>query len=289
MSKAHFTAPTGQQVRSYLSRHRLHEPSRLMAWMPLLVLVLVMVFTVSLSSGGAMAAVLPWLGAGGILVYLSARVNRLRQLGRRVARAQELAMLRHWPQALRMCWRLAPDLTSLPHLHSRVVTVMAMCLDQVKAYDSAIETYGYLVRTLPADQPGSVLLRIHYAITQFADGRLSDADATLARLRGVVEQFPDTPISATYHLARLTQQVRTNHWSDAVERSADMIRDLRPLGVDAGFGYALMALSYQKLEEHKRQGMNRHAKLWWLRATTLLPQRALIDRYSELASLADVS
>ena len=138
-----FVAPTSHQVKYYLRRHALREPSRWLAWGPIAALAGLLML--SLMSNNPMMALVPWVGAGGILFGLAARVQYVRRLGQRVVRSQELAVLRHWPVSLRMCWRLLPTVVGFPSLHSRVVAIMAICLDQVKAYDAAVETYDYLL------------------------------------------------------------------------------------------------------------------------------------------------
>ena len=265
-----FIAPTSLQVRNYLRRHGLREPSGWLTWGPIAALVGLLML--SLMSANPVTAFLPWVGAGAIVFGLSARVNHVRRLGQRVARSQELAVLRQWPVSLRMCWRLLPSVAGLPGLHSRVVAVMATCLDQVKAYEAAVEAYGYLLDQLPPDQPGTVQLRIHYAIALVLDGRLADADDTLQRLRGAVDSFPGTTISGSYRLARLAQQSRTHHWEEAVESSVDTRETLCPLGIDAGFGYGLLALAYQHMANRGDRRAARQCRLWWLRATTLVPR-----------------
>ncbi len=279
-----FVPPTGQQIRSFLARYPARESSKWALWTPLVVLVVILI--VSVVSTHPLAAVLPWLGVAGVLVTLARRATRIRRLQHRVLRTQELAMLRYWPQCLRMGWRTLPALESQPDLHARVVTAMAVSLDQVKAYEAAIEAYRFLIQELPSDQPGTVQLRVQCAIAELADGRLSDADDTLSRLRPALGKFPHTPISAGYHLARLIQQVRTNHWAEAAEGSTAMIDHLRPLGVDAGFGYALTALAYHRLEGGQGEPVDRPATKWWSYATTLLPRGVLIDRFPELEPLS---
>ena len=126
-------------------------------------------------------------------------------------------------------------------------------------------------------------------MTQVLDGRLADAHDTLQRLRGVVDSFPDTTISAAYGLTRLAQQSKTYHWSEAVESAVDIRRTLRPLGVEAGFGYGLLALAYHHMAQRDDSRAARQCRLWWLRAKTLVPQEGLIDRFPELWALVEDS
>ncbi len=121
-------------------------------------------------------------------------------------------------------------------------------------------------------------MAIHRAIAKLLCDHLTDADDALRKKRGAAEQYPDTPIAAAYRYAALVQQVQTNHFADAVAASDDLVVQLRPLGVEAGYGYALMALS------HHMTGAD-GAAAWWSRATTLLPPATLTERFSQLRAI----
>jgi len=123
--------------------------------------------------------------------------------------------------------------------------------------------------------------------------RLSDADDSIRRLRGAVEAFPDTTISATYRLAQLAQQVRTHHFAEGVKENDDLLDALRPLGVEAGYGHALMALCHyhDPTQGETADDATAHdaAKQWWGRATLLLPSHTLLSRYPELKPLTELA
>ncbi len=121
----------------------------------------------------------------------------------------------------------------------------------------------------------------------------------------MVERLGRTPVTAGFRLARLIQDVRTHHFADALETSDELIDELRPLGVEAGYGMALMALCYH--QHHRRQaehtdtdtdaasagtggapdtaGPSDAVARWWQRATLLLPAPVLVDRFPELKVL----
>jgi hypothetical protein len=291
-----FIPPTANQVHDHLERHPLHPPSAWVAALPLLSLVLMVVLAASLFTGNGSAArtaltVAALCGLLGLSAVTARRVRRMRSLEQRVIQVQQLTVLRRWPEALRLAWRLLPDATAVPEAHGRVVSTIAHVLDQVRAYDAAIVAYDYLLERLPADAPASVQLRAQRAIVEVLSDRLTDADRSLRSLRGAFDGATGpTPASAVYRLASLIQQVRTHHYRDAADSAATLLDDLRPLGVEAGYGHALLALSYHELtgvaeapvaEENRRQ-----AASWWSRATLLLPVSALQYRFAELAALA---
>ena len=210
------------------------------------------------------------------------RLRRLRRLEARIVDAQELAMLRHHFPAFLLAWELMPAASAAPMLHGRLVAFIALCLDHLQAYDAAIVGYDHLIGHLPQDHPGSVQLQIQRAVAQLQTDRLTDADDAIRRLRGSAETMRSTATRAAYRLAQLLQHVRTNHFADATALAGELVNDLRPLGVDAAYGHALMALSYQRLDDAAARAQ---AAVWWSRATLLMPPSALVDRFRELEPL----
>jgi hypothetical protein len=293
-TKTRFTPPDAEQFEAHL---RAFPPSPMSKWQVRAPLLVAAGFLgMSLATSGPVSAVLPWLGLGWLLGHNWARARRAMSLEAQVRGAQEVAMQRLYPRALREAWRLLPQVTPAPNLHSQTVAMIAHCLDSLGCYDAAIVGYDYLVQRLPAGEPITVHLGVSRANAALGADRLSDADDTIRRLRGAVEPFPGTPISAGYRLARLAQQVRTHHFAEGAQENADLVEALRPLGVEAGYGHALMALCHYRMYE----GLDAHdtaagpsaqdsARLWWDRATLLLPIDALLKRYPELEPLAEIT
>lgn len=238
---------------------------------------------IALVMGDVVALTLPWLALVGVVVYLAVRVWRQRGLERRATRVQELTLLRHHAEAVRRAWTLVPAVTRQPNLYVRCVALLSQCLEHLKAYDAAMVGYDKLLEHLPGDHPAAIQLRAHRAMAALHSHRLADADDTLRQLRGRVEPYAQTPIGATYRLAELTQAVRTNHYADALEEADRLLEELRPLGVEAGYGHALLALCHRE-DRSERDEQDRRAAVerWWRRATLLLPEAALVDRYPEL-------
>lgn len=253
-----------------------------MAWLPVMALVVALILGTTVASHWTL--ILSCLAVGAVFTGLTVKMHRLRQSEQHVIRVQELTTLRQWTRSLRLSWRLLPSLVTVPTLHGQVVALMATCLDELKAYDTAIQAYTYLIDRIPSADPASVQLRSRRTIVQLVNGQLTDADEALRRLRNHVDTHP--VIEATYRFASLVQQVRTNHWADAADHSwPDLVQQLRPLGIESGYGYALIALSCHKLslnQPHYRE----HAQRWWSYATRLLPVRTLVNRFAELEQIA---
>ncbi|MCC6578949.1 MAG: hypothetical protein IT440_00790 [Phycisphaeraceae bacterium] len=280
MGEGSFQAPSAEQVRRHLLMCPPRPPGGWAMWLPMAALG--MVAALSLTVEHALMSVLPWMLLGGVIGAASWRAGNIRRLEDRVNYVHELAMLRHWPAALRLTWVLLPRVCASPPMHGRTVALLAHLLDQVKAYDAAIVAYDYLIDHLPSEHPGSIQLRLHRAMAQLSLDQLIDADDAIRRCRGVMDRFAGTAMSATYRLASLFQMVRTNHFADAIEAGANLAEDLRPLGVDAGYGHALMALSCHRLATAGRDDLAELAKQWWATATLLLPAETLLWRFAEL-------
>jgi len=282
-----YAPPTAQQMEQHLRDFPPTPPSPLISMVPLAVLAAA--FVMLLIPQGP-TAYLALILVAGMLVWLANRVRKQRQLSTTVAQLQEKATLRYWPDALASAWRILPAVAAWPTLHARVIAAMAHCLDQLRAFDAAIVTYDYLIKRVPSNHPGTVQLQLHRTMAQLASDHLADADDALRQLRkipAVAEPQSPNVLSAMYRLAYLIQQVRTRHWDDAVAQSQNLEQDLRPLGVEAGYGYALMSLSYHQLPVELDVNVDRpkQSATWWSRATLLLPPGELTKRFNELAPL----
>lgn len=281
-----FKPPTLEQVEAHLAEHAIRLPSPWAVWAPLLALggLLAVVMVV----GGVAAMLLPWLALVGLFCYMLWRVRRARTLEQRVTQAQEMAMLRRYGPALKHAWRLVPMAVAAPGLYLRALTLMAHCLEQVKAYEQAIACFDALLEALPREHAGATHLRVHRAMAALGAERLLDADDELRSVRGVLAEQNQPAVTALYRLAELLQLVRTGHYDDALPGADDLLDELRPLGVEAGYGHALLALCYRESRSDRATEAPSHgalATLWWRRATTLLPAAELVDRFPEVAPL----
>ncbi len=247
----------------------------------------------ALTAPAGPVVVLPWLIILGLLFYSAFRVRRGRNLEARVQRVTDLAMLRRYVPSLRLAWQLLPAVSRNPELHLRTVVILGLNLDSVGACEAALVTYQYMLERLPKNHPGLAQLQAQAALAQLASDHLLDADATLRRLRDLENVEPANPVTATYHLARLAQMIRTHHDAEALPMAAGLVERLRPLGVEAGYGYGLMALAHHRVNLRRDETVadgtgetyNDESAAWWSKATLLLPVEALTHRYTELAAL----
>lgn len=277
-----FSPPSAAQVRSHLERYPPRGPSKVALLLPTIGLALIIFLM--LRAQTAVMFVLPWLLLGALLVVMGVRARRARALEAEAAQVQEWTVWRHREDAMRRAWRLLPRLVVNPELHGRTVAAIAHNLDSLGAHDAAIVAYDHLIARLPEDHPVAVQLRVQRTMAELGADRLTDADTSLRRLRAAVEPYRKTPIGGSYRLASLIQQSRTHHDADAVEGAGELLDELRPLGIDAGFGHALMALAYVRLGESQSPpaGWREHAALWWSRATLLVSVERLVERFDDL-------
>ncbi len=286
-----FEPPTPEQFDEHLRNYPANPPSKWQARAPLFVAVALIV--VSLLTADPLSGLLPWVALAWLFGHTSFRTRRAFAIETQVRRTQEIAMLRRYPEALRRGWRQLPKTVPAPMLHGQTVAMIAHCLDTMGCYDAAIVGYDYLLEHLPPGQPITVHLGVSRAAAALGAERLSDADDSIRRLRGPVEPFENSPISAAYRLAKLTQQVRTHHFAEGVEESQGLVEALRPLGVEAGYGHALMALCHYHCPapalDIDPNAPHQSAKSWWDQATLLLPPGSLLHRFPELAPLTELT
>ncbi len=290
-----FDPPTADQLTRHLARHPAVQVGALQQRGPVLAVIAVVGLGLLLM-GQPGFALLPLLGLLALMAYLSGQARSAAELQQRAVRAWELAMIRRHREALIQAWELLPACRTKPELHGRAVTVIAHVLGELGKDEAAEVAYGYLMDRLPPGHPLALRLRLQRATAALTGGRLADGDEILRKLRSQAEASEDKPLAAAYRMAKLVQDVQTGHYADAVNESQNTEKALIPLGVEAGYGYALLALCHHQLAEHasdqddtlKADRTERANKLWD-KATLLIPAAALVYRYPALEKLlADV-
>jgi hypothetical protein len=238
-------------------------------------------------------ALLPLLALLGLMAYLSGQARSAAELQARSVKAWELAMIRRYREALGQAWELLPACRSKPELHGRAVSVIAHVLGELGKDEAADVAYRYLADRLPPDHPLTLRLKLQQATAALTTGRLADGDDILRQLRGQAEASNDPSLGAAFRMARLVQDVQTGHYADAIKEADDTASALIPLGVEAGYGYALLALCSALLAEHdpsleeaQRIDLKKQARAFWDQGTLLIPPAALVYRYPELQKIS---
>lgn len=292
-----FHPPSAQQVEHLLRACEPSRPSRLTLWLPAAALVVLLLLMLRDPAGPMLLGL--WLLLGAWLLWSVSRARRRMTLERRAAAVQELAMLRRHAQALRAAWTLLPRLRARADLHGRIVAALGHCLEQLGAADAALEAFDFLIRHMPDAHPAARPIRVQRLFALLAADRLVDADDELRRLRDLADDpaAEPTPLSAALNFARLWQMVATNHFDDAAAMRARLVDQLRPLGVEAGYGYGLLAHALVNAprggetdaardadHDPAHAAPREEAREWWRRATLLLAPSALAHRLPLLAS-----
>ncbi|MEM8782813.1 MAG: hypothetical protein AAGE65_08130 [Planctomycetota bacterium] len=273
--------PSPERLAEHLEAH---APRPVKPWARHVPLgVIVAAVFVSLAVPAWWAAALPWAALVGVVVYGSNRRQRQSAASTATLYAQELGMLRHHRQALRTAWEVLPELIYRTDEHARTVGLIGHLLDTLGADEAANVAYDFLLRRLSDGHPAALTLRLQKAANHFKADRLSDGDAELRRVRSAIKADEPGPIGAGYRAARLLQSVSTHHSAEAIEELPEPIPALRPLGIDAGLAYGLLALA------HRRAGNEDHAKQRWRDATCLVPAAELTRRFAPLGELTEAA
>lgn len=288
-----FAPHTAEQVQDRLDAHPPRSPSR---WRRLLPLV---------PTGfglGAYLAVPSVLTGLVLMVAVAGGVGwsmwRLRQASvrqRELRRLHESAMLRRYDTALRKAWELLPDVVEEGGAYASLVLTMGRCLGELKRDDAALVCFDRMLKLTPERHPARPQLEVLRAVSALFDDRLAEADDAIRKLRESApagqSAEPGGALAGGAAFARMLQSARTYRVDDLIDDAHATIERLRPMGIDAAFGYALTAWAHSQRADHPRNDddpatLRDRAAAWWDRATTLLPEAALIHRLPECAAFA---
>lgn len=269
-------APTGEQLLEHLRAHPPRAPRR---YGSALLLVIGVVIGVMVFSGPSLLSLLlPWAAIVGVFIWAARQKQLVTAVQNGVRSVRELTLLRRPREAADRAWRLIPDLAPFADLHVQTVMLMATNYTAQRAFDPALAAQDYLIEHIPDDHPVNRIVRLQRLFGWLHEDRLSDADDELRQL----ERADLDPMGlAMRRVARLYQQIKTNHHQEAVEDldAGDLVRELRPAGVEAAAGFALAACAALQV------GRLVDAMAWWRRATMLLPPDAVVRDTPELQPL----
>jgi len=283
-----FHPPTPDQVAALLERHPPRAPQR---WLGV-VLLLGMLVMVTLATvvSHPLTWLLPWGYLIGMIVFISQRVRQHRKIDQQSQQAHDMTMLRQHPEALRLLWGFIPAAATRATLQGQAIALMAHNLFQIGAHEAALVVFDHLRDQVPIDHPAAQQVAVRRAISLLMEDRLSDADDAIRRLTGALDEYAGTDLPALLLTAQLLQQTRTHHNNDAILTAGqpDTFTDtLRPLGTDAAYAHALVALAYQRESSKSQepsiaQTLRNRAQDAWSNATLLLPRASLAFRFPEL-------
>jgi len=268
-SAAAFAPPTAEQLEAHLEAHApksspLLNPWPLVAGVGAALVGFVIGGTLGLMSGLLVVAV-------GISVWTTMQTRRVRRLQREAGQVHELALVRWFPEALRLAWRLLPELRQQPAMHFRVAGMVAQVLEELNESAAALAGYQHVLAALPKEHRMTLRLRLQAALMLVGDDRLADTEDALRGLHRAMGNHQEGLV-ARYVLTRLRQAVRTLHLREAIamvdqpplsrqtqdtaedetpdkDASPAIVPTLRPLGLEAALGYGLLALAHVRLAE----------------------------------------
>ncbi|MHB1155337.1 MAG: hypothetical protein ACYC26_00720 [Phycisphaerales bacterium] len=266
--------PTAEQLRDRVRANLpVQSPARRYAFFALIGLLLGSLLLGSIQPG--LQAVL-LLAALSLVIWMFIQRRAAEQVQRQIQQLHELVVLRHDAPAATLAWSLIPKVRHLPDAHVQTVMLLAVSCARLDAYDAALAAHHYLLEHIPSRHPTSLLIRLQQVMAMLHEDHLVDADAEIRRLSHA--DLPGTG-HAMLQLAMLYQQIKTHHHADAVTQADAVAPSLQPLGIEAGYGYAMLATAFH----HTRQPQP--ASNWWHQATLLMPPDVICHDIPETAVL----
>lgn len=287
-AEASFRPPTAEQMQQHIDAHPPRAASRWKRLLPLAPMGLGLGLYLVAPSGATALVLLGCVAGAMAWSALLARASHRRR--ERLQQMHEHATLRRPDAALRIGWDLLPEVTESPLLYGSLLTTFGRCLSELQRDEAAMVCYDRLLESAPSNHPAAKHFACLRALAALFDDRLAEADDSLRRIR--VEDEPEgSPLRSTVSLVRLLQQAKTYRVDDIIADRDAMLERMRPLGVEAGYAYALIAWAHEQRRRQPREQDDVHrladqVRLWWERATTLLPAAAIARRLPETAELA---
>ena len=289
-NRENFKAPTVEQVRDLIKRNGPRVVSVWVARLPMIVMIALV--GVILVTDNEVAVMLPWLAFMGIMVWTILNVKRAKKAEARTNQLSELAMQRRYVQAIREAWVFLSErsVRGNPVLYIRVLSVIGHCLHEVGSYEAGTEVYNYMIEHVPSGNAQAMQMKAYRAIAWLMDDQLADADDAIRGLRHVREDYKNTVLSASVFFAELLQCVKTNSFEEGIGMAEKGLEELRPMGIEAGYGHGLIALCYVKHGEFGGEWKDEHengVKLWWERAKCLIEEKYLLRKLPELGAVVE--
>jgi len=275
-TRAAFDPPSAEELQQHLTAHA-PQPRRFGPW-PIYLLLGLALALLLLSEPNALTVLLPWLLIGGLIFWAAWQRHLTANLQESLRRVHELTVLRRYDEAAAEAWALIPRVQRWPDHHLQATMLLTADLAALHAYEAAAAGQSYLLRFVPEGHPAGQILRLQRALALLHEDRLADADDELRQ----VEREKRSPLAEALHrVARMYQQLRTHRAAEVVADADQRPARLRPLAVEAGYAYGMMAAAFDRLDQSDE------ARRWWKLATLLLPDAAIAREAPETAGLAE--
>jgi len=205
--------------------------------------------------------------------------------------ASDLCLLERWPEAIKPLQRLLGKPVASMQIRYQGLLELAGVAEHTGRLDQANEIYQAIAQEQPSGLLGNLAL-VGKAIVLLKLDQLADADTIIRQLEIGAEA---RSLKALVMLARLYQQIKTGHYSEALEKESHKCELARVgLSTKAAYVYALLSLAHKrrarlpKANESANKDQvedDTQAELNWQRATMLLRPDKLVEKFPELAQL----
>lgn len=233
-------------------------------------------------SAFARAGLPAWLMVQILLVVLAALLawSALRQRRRaKLTRVGfEAVLLRQWDQARAALMALLGRPVVPRQTRAEALLGVASLAETEHEYEAAQRVYEALLEERQGDPIQLHTARVALAAVMLRTGQTADAVQLIDELARA--ELPGA-LRVQIEMLTLFREVAMGQTADGVSRAEER-RELfrRHLSTRAGFGYGLLAAAFE------RAGQPDSARRYWHDATLLIPPQELLDRFEELATVA---
>ena len=227
--------------------------------------------------GEFVSLVLLWILLIGLLVNIFINAARRQGLARWSRKAADLCLLERWEEAIEPLRKVLNRPVNLPQIRYQGLLELAGVAEHTGKVDQARQIY----RAIGQEQPHGLLGRLALmgeAVVLLKMDHLADAETVIRQL----ELSAEGPgLKSLVLLARMYQQIKTGHYSEALEDESNKC-ELARLGLStkAGYVYGLLGLAHINQTKNEEQ-----AKKYWRQATMLIRPGNLVEKFPELAQL----
>ncbi|HSW45010.1 MAG TPA: hypothetical protein VLM89_05520 [Phycisphaerae bacterium] len=228
--------------------------------------------------GRTLAFLLPQCLLVAILAVMLWDLRRQRRTGRLLEEAMEAVHLQDWPRAEATLRELLGSPIRRPMLRTQSLLALAAVAESERKYESSQAICEYILRSGLGNPLQRHTAEVALGAAMLRNGQTTDAVALIDRLRP--EALPEV-LRAQVELLCLFREVTMGHAEESTNR-ADQRRELfrANLGTRAGYGYALQAAAFDRLQQVDA------ARQYWHDATLLVSPQDLLKRFPELSGIA---
>lgn len=227
---------------------------------------------------GSAAWLLPQLVLIVLVITAVRTTRRRRRLANLMIEGFEAVQLRQWDKARQALVRLLRNPMERQETRTESLLALAAIAEAGHNYDASQRVYESLQAEKVADPLHEHVTRVALAAAMLRTGQITDAVKLIDRLCRA-----DLPaaLKAQVELLALFREVTMGQAGDSLEQ-ADQRRELFRdyLGTKAGYGYGLLAFAFDRVNQQET------ARHYWHDATMLVRPAELVERFDELAAVA---